>query len=156
MDGASGTITYTQWLNSRGTLEADLTVTKLPPPPGLGPGPGLHPGGGAWPFDPVALGGGGGALGVGGFLVVATDTAHRHVESRLRRFAQGLGDGPASGNPSGPATPAEAGRVYACTVTDVTGGLAQLNVQGPMARAVLQVCRWATSPRCVLPLVWPF
>jgi glycine cleavage system aminomethyltransferase T/glycine/D-amino acid oxidase-like deaminating enzyme len=29
VDGASGVITYTQWLNERGRLEADLTVTKL-------------------------------------------------------------------------------------------------------------------------------
>ena len=29
IDGQSGTITYTQWLNARGLLEADLTVTKL-------------------------------------------------------------------------------------------------------------------------------
>ena len=29
VDGAAGVITYTQWLNARGLLEADLTVTKL-------------------------------------------------------------------------------------------------------------------------------
>ena len=29
VDGAPGTITYTQWLNEQGLLEADLTVTKL-------------------------------------------------------------------------------------------------------------------------------
>jgi len=29
VDGPSGVITYTQWLNERGLLEADLTVTKL-------------------------------------------------------------------------------------------------------------------------------
>jgi 4-methylaminobutanoate oxidase (formaldehyde-forming) len=29
VDGPAGTITYTQWLNGTGTLEADLTVTKL-------------------------------------------------------------------------------------------------------------------------------
>ncbi|NOT80517.1 MAG: FAD-dependent oxidoreductase [Bacteriovoracaceae bacterium] len=29
VDGPEGMITYTQWLNSKGTLEADLTVTKL-------------------------------------------------------------------------------------------------------------------------------
>src|SRR5207344_1207062 len=28
-DADAGTITYTQWLNEAGTLEADLTVTKL-------------------------------------------------------------------------------------------------------------------------------
>jgi 4-methylaminobutanoate oxidase (formaldehyde-forming) len=83
VDGDCGTITYTQWLNERGTLEADLTVTKL---------------------------------GDGEFLVVATDTAHRHVEAHLRRA---IGDGPAS-------------------VSDVTAGLAQLNVQGPRSRELLQ------------------
>ena len=31
VDGAAGVITYTQWLNEAGTLEADLTVTKLSP-----------------------------------------------------------------------------------------------------------------------------
>jgi heterotetrameric sarcosine oxidase gamma subunit len=29
VDGATGVITYTQWLNAGGTLEADLTVTKV-------------------------------------------------------------------------------------------------------------------------------
>ena len=29
VDGEAGRITYTQWLNDKGTLEADLTVTKL-------------------------------------------------------------------------------------------------------------------------------
>jgi 4-methylaminobutanoate oxidase (formaldehyde-forming) len=29
VDGAAGEITYTQWLNAQGRLEADLTVTKL-------------------------------------------------------------------------------------------------------------------------------
>src|SRR5260221_190911 len=29
VDGATGVITYTQWLNEQGLLEADLTVTKL-------------------------------------------------------------------------------------------------------------------------------
>src|SRR6185369_7602478 len=29
VDASTGLITYTQWLNQGGTLEADLTVTKL-------------------------------------------------------------------------------------------------------------------------------
>jgi glycine cleavage system aminomethyltransferase T len=45
-------ITYTQWLNEGGTLEADLTVTKL---------------------DDDR------------FWVVASDTAHRHVKTWMRR-----------------------------------------------------------------------
>ncbi len=83
VDGEPGLITYTQWLNDGGTIEADLTVTKL--------------------ADDR-------------FWVVATDTAHRHVETWMRHH---LGDGHAF-------------------VTDVTGGYAQLNVQGPRSREVLQ------------------
>lgn len=85
VDAESGRITYTQWLNERGLIEADLTVTKL--------------------ADDA-------------FLVVATDTAHRHVLTHMRRaFAS-----------------ADAHAV----VTDVTGGYAQINVQGPLSRQLLQ------------------
>lgn len=83
VNGEPGRIVYTQWLNEAGTIEADLTVTKLD-------------------YDD--------------FLVVATDTAHRHVETWMRRHA---GDQRAS-------------------ITDVTSGLAQINVQGPRSREVLQ------------------
>ena len=83
VDGAVGEITYTQWLNERGLLEADLTVTKLAPD---------------------------------SFFVVATDTAHRHVESLMQR---GL-------------------RLSHAVVTDVTGAYAQINVQGPRSRELLQ------------------
>ena len=83
VNGESGTITYTQWLNDAGTLEADLTVTKL---------------------------------GDGDFFVVATDTAHRHVQTRLRRHAE----------------------PHHAFVTDVTSGYAQINVQGPRSRELLQ------------------
>jgi glycine cleavage system aminomethyltransferase T/glycine/D-amino acid oxidase-like deaminating enzyme len=82
VDGGCGRITYTQWCNAAGTIEADVTVTKL--------------------ADER-------------FLVVASDTAHRHVLWWLRRHAGGL-------------------RV---TITDVTSGLVQLNVQGPRSREVL-------------------
>jgi 4-methylaminobutanoate oxidase (formaldehyde-forming) len=84
VDGATGRITYTQWLNPGGTLEADLTVTKL---------------------------------GDERFLVVASDTAHRHVETWLRRHI-----------------PPEAHAF----VTDVTSAYAQINVQGPRSRALMQ------------------
>eukprot|EP00931_Biecheleriopsis_adriatica_P118006 TRINITY_DN93480_c0_g1_i1.p1 TRINITY_DN93480_c0_g1~~TRINITY_DN93480_c0_g1_i1.p1 ORF type:complete len:857 (+),score=155.45 TRINITY_DN93480_c0_g1_i1:42-2612(+) len=80
----SGRITYTQWLNDRGCLEADVTVTKLE-------------------HDR--------------FLVVVTDTMHRHAEAWLQRQI-----------------PKEA-HVF---VTDVTSGMAQLNVQGPKSRELLQ------------------
>jgi 4-methylaminobutanoate oxidase (formaldehyde-forming) len=83
VNGEPGTITYTQWLNEAGTIEADLTVTKL---------------------DDER------------FWVVATDTAHRHVDTWMRAH---IGDA----------------RVH---VGDHTGGYAQLNVQGPLSRQLLQ------------------
>ena len=82
VDGEPGRITYTQWLNPGGTLEADLTVTKL--------------------ADDR-------------FWVVASDTAHRHAETWLRRH---IGDAHAF-------------------VTDVTSGYAQINIQGPRSRELL-------------------
>ncbi len=84
VDGEPGVITYTQWLNDGGTIEADLTVTKL--------------------ADDR-------------YWVVATDTAHRHVETLLRRQLEGSG--------------------AHAFVTDVTGGYAQLNIQGPRSRELL-------------------
>ncbi len=84
VNGPVETITYTQWLNERGMLEADVTVTKL---------------------DEES------------FIVVVTDTMHRHVETWLRRHI-----------------PADAH----CFVTDITGGIGQLNVQGPRSRELLQ------------------
>jgi 4-methylaminobutanoate oxidase (formaldehyde-forming) len=82
VNGKPGRITYTQWLNPAGTLEADLTVTKLAEDR---------------------------------FWVVASDTAHRHAETWLRRH---IGDAHAF-------------------VTDVTSGYAQLNIQGPRSRELL-------------------
>jgi heterotetrameric sarcosine oxidase gamma subunit len=82
VNGEPGRITYTQWLNPAGTLEADLTVTKL--------------------ADDR-------------FWVVASDTAHRHAETWLRRHT---GDAHAF-------------------VTDVTSGYAQVNIQGPRSRELL-------------------
>lgn len=77
-----GRITYTQWLNDRGTLEADLTVTMLDDDQ---------------------------------FLVVASDTAHRHAETWMRRHLAGSH----------------------AFVTDVTSGYCQINVQGPGSRELL-------------------
>jgi 4-methylaminobutanoate oxidase (formaldehyde-forming) len=82
VNGEPGRITYTQWLNPAGRLEADLTVTKL---------------------DEDR------------FWVVASDTAHRHAETWLRRH---IGDAHAF-------------------VTDVTSGYAQINIQGPRSRELL-------------------
>jgi 4-methylaminobutanoate oxidase (formaldehyde-forming) len=97
VDGSSGTITYTQWLNQAGTIEADLTVTKL--------------------ADDR-------------FWVVATDTAHRHVETRMRRHF---------------------GECHAI-VTDVTAGHAQLNVQGPRSRELLQTLTTADLSNEAFPV----
>ena len=92
VDGQSGRTTYTQWLNEGGTLEADLTVTKLETTFGSGD--------------------------VGHrYLVVASDTAHRHVETWLRRH-----------------TPDDAH----CFTTDVTSAYAQINIQGPRSRELIQ------------------
>jgi glycine cleavage system aminomethyltransferase T/glycine/D-amino acid oxidase-like deaminating enzyme len=84
VDGDPGVITYTQWLNEGGTLEADLTVTKL---------------------DDETL------------WVVASDTAHRHAETWMRRHI-----------------PADAHAF----VTDVTSAYAQINIQGPRSRELMQ------------------
>jgi len=83
VDGEAGRITYTQWLNEHGTIEADLTVTK---------------------FDDEH------------FLVVASDTAHGHALARLRQHCEGA-------------------HAFA---TDVTGAYAQINIQGPRSRELLQ------------------
>ena len=96
VDGPSGVITYAQWLNDGGTIEADVTVTKL--------------------ADDR-------------FLVVASDTAHGHVRAWLRRH---LGDA----------------RVAA---TDVTSAYAQLNVQGPRSREVLQAVTSADLSNAAFP-----
>ncbi len=82
VNGEAGQITYTQWLNQAGKLEADLTVSKL---------------------------------GDEEFWVVASDTAHRHAHTWMRRH---LADSHAF-------------------VTDVTSGYAQVNVQGPRSRELL-------------------
>jgi glycine cleavage system aminomethyltransferase T/glycine/D-amino acid oxidase-like deaminating enzyme len=84
VDGALGRVTYTQWMNAGGTLEADLTVTKL---------------------------------GAEKFMVIASDTAHRHVETLMKRNI------PSTAH---------------AFVTDVTSGFAQINLQGPKSRALLQ------------------
>jgi glycine cleavage system aminomethyltransferase T/glycine/D-amino acid oxidase-like deaminating enzyme len=84
VDGEIGLITYTQWLNQKGLLEADLTVTKLAEDR---------------------------------FLVVVTDTMHRHAETWMKRHIQDD---------------------QHCIVTDVTSGYGQLNIQGPLSRQLMQ------------------
>lgn len=83
IDGEKGMITYTQWLNESGTLEADLTVTKLEDDK---------------------------------YFVVVTDTMHRHTETWMKRKFEGAH----------------------AFVTDVTSGYAQINIQGPKSRELMQ------------------
>ena len=83
LDVPPGRIVYTQWVNERGGIEADLTVTRRSETE---------------------------------FLVVCSDTAHRHVETWMRRHL-----------------PADA-RV---AITDVTSAWAMLSLQGPRSRALL-------------------
>jgi glycine cleavage system aminomethyltransferase T/glycine/D-amino acid oxidase-like deaminating enzyme len=87
VDGAPGRVTYTPWLSEAGTVEADLTVTKL---------------------DDER------------YLVVASDTVQRHVETWMRRHVAAR-DG-----------------VRHVTVTDVTSAYTMLSLQGPVSREVLQ------------------
>jgi 4-methylaminobutanoate oxidase (formaldehyde-forming) len=84
VDGAAGRITYTQWLNEDGLLEADLTVTKI---------------------DEET------------FMVVTSDVAHRHTETWMKRHIRAD---------------------QHVSVTDVTSGYGQLNIQGPKSRELLQ------------------
>ena len=84
VDGKAGQITYTQWLNHTGRLEADLTVIK---------------------FNDEK------------YMVVATDTAHRHAETWLKR---------------------NIGKDQHVFVTDVTAAYGQLNIQGPRSRELMQ------------------
>jgi len=84
VDGKQQQITYTQWLNSEGKLEADLTVTKLSSDT---------------------------------FLVVVTDTMHRHAQTWLKRH---ITDGDHA------------------SVVDVTSAYGQLNIQGPKSRELMQ------------------
>jgi 4-methylaminobutanoate oxidase (formaldehyde-forming) len=85
VDGAPGMITYTQWLDEAGKLQADLTVTKL---------------------------------GDERYWVVASDTAHRHVETWISRAIE-----------------ADGGHAF---VFDATSAWGQLNVQGPRSRELLE------------------
>jgi len=84
VDAQTGMITYTQWLNPMGKLEADLTVTKL--------------------NDEK-------------YWVVASDTAYRHAETWMKKHIP------------------ESAHAF---VTDVTSGYAQINIQGPRSRELMQ------------------
>jgi glycine cleavage system aminomethyltransferase T/glycine/D-amino acid oxidase-like deaminating enzyme len=103
-----GRITYTQWLDEPGTLLADLTVTHLD---GSG-----FPEAGPTADTPA-------------FLVVATDTAHRQVLTRLRRAC----------------------RNRSAHVSDVTSAVAQLNLQGPRSRELLALATTADVSDAAFP-----
>lgn len=98
VNAEDGVITYTQWLNEQGRLEADLTVTRLAEDD---------------------------------FYVVASDTAHRHALTRMRRHFAASG--------------------AHAFVTDVTSAYAQLNVQGPRSRALLAAVTTADVSDEALP-----
>ena len=78
-----GRAVYTQWLNERGTIEADLTITRLAED---------------------------------AFLIVTAPFTHGHVEAWLRK---------------------QQGSEIAI-ITDLTSGLACINLQGPRSRDFLQ------------------
>eukprot|EP00039_Didymoeca_costata_P015953 m.278433 g.278433 ORF g.278433 m.278433 type:complete len:881 (+) comp16315_c0_seq25:207-2849(+) len=86
VDGLPGVITYTQWLNDDGKVEADLTVSKIARDK---------------------------------FFVVATDTMHRHVQTLMERMKEDYYN-----------------HVH---ISDVTGAYAQINIQGPRSRELLQM-----------------
>lgn len=83
LDTKPGRITYTQWTNPAGGIEADLTVTRKSE---------------------------------NEFMVVCSDTVHRHVETWMRRHFD------------------EEAHVF---VTDVTSAWVMLTIQGPKSRALL-------------------
>jgi 4-methylaminobutanoate oxidase (formaldehyde-forming) len=84
VDGPAGLITYTQWLDDAGKLQADLTVAKL---------------------------------GDERYWVVASDTAHRHVLTWMKRR---FGD-------------------HHAFVADMTSAYGQINIQGPRSRELMQL-----------------
>lgn len=97
VDAACNQITYTQWLNEDGRLEADLTVTKLEDKK---------------------------------FLLVITDTMHRHAETWLKNHI-----------------PNDAHAF----VTDMTSAYGQLNVQGPRSRQLMQALTTADLSNQAFP-----
>jgi glycine cleavage system aminomethyltransferase T/glycine/D-amino acid oxidase-like deaminating enzyme len=60
------------------------------------------------------------------FMVIATDTMHRHVETHLQRYLDPTGE-------------------KRVVVTDVTGAYAQLNVQGPLSRDLMRAVMRSTN-----------
>jgi glycine cleavage system aminomethyltransferase T len=96
VDGASGQITYTQWLDEAGKLQGDLTVTKL---------------------DDEK------------YWVVASDTVHRHTHWWMKRH---FGDAHAF-------------------AADMTSAYAQINIQGPRSRELMQLVTTADMSNDAFP-----
>lgn len=96
VDGDTGQITYTQWLDEAGKLQADLTVTKL---------------------DDEK------------YWVVASDTTHRHVETWMKRHFDG----------------------HHAFVADLTSGYAQINIQGPRSRELVQLATSVDMSNAAFP-----
>ncbi|MEE8437427.1 MAG: FAD-dependent oxidoreductase, partial [Candidatus Neomarinimicrobiota bacterium] len=97
VNGKKNQITYTQWLNEDGKLEADLTVTKISEE---------------------------------NFLVVVTDTMHRHALTWLQRHIS------------------NEDRAFA---VDMTSAFAQLNIQGPKSRELMQSIATADLSNAAFP-----
>lgn len=96
VNGSCGMITYTQWLDDDGKMQADVTVIKLSGPEHSAKNETREE---------------------GKFIVIATDTMLRHAENWMRRQLR------------------DDEHVF---IHDVTGAYAQINVQGPKSRSVLQ------------------
>ena len=116
---------YTQMLNAAGCVEADVTVNKLADD---------------------------------SFVVVATDTAHRHVQTLLRRGIEDNVGGETGAEKSGAEKSGaeksgaeKSGARAHAFVTDITGSLAQINIQGPNARRLMQACTDADMSDAAFP-----
>jgi glycine cleavage system aminomethyltransferase T len=120
-------------LNAAGCVEADVTVNKLADD---------------------------------SFVVVATDTAHRHVQTLLRRGiednvgaqaeksgAEKSGAEKSGAEKSGAEKSGaeKSGARAHAFVTDITGSLAQINIQGPNARRLMQACTDADMSDAAFP-----
>jgi glycine cleavage system aminomethyltransferase T len=96
VDGAPNTITYTQWLDAAGGIQADLTVTKL---------------------DDER------------FWVVSSDNTHRSVMTWMKRHT---GE-------------------HHVFVADMTSAYAQINIQGPRSRELLEQVTTADLSNAAFP-----
>jgi 4-methylaminobutanoate oxidase (formaldehyde-forming) len=87
VDGPENMISYTQWLDEGGKMQADVTISKMASDR---------------------------------FMVIATDTMHRHAETWMRRHLDPTGE-------------------HHVVISDITGGFSQLNIQGPKSRQLMSL-----------------